>query len=68
MKNACLAIALIAGLTLAAFPAQAQTRGATTADGYYWLKDRRGRYQCRHINDRRILPHKKCLDAGAVKP
>jgi hypothetical protein len=67
MKRLFLPLALVLAMGAIA-PALATRATGQPRNGYYWLLDDAGRWQCRAVNNRRIQPHKKCIDAGAVKP
>jgi hypothetical protein len=49
-------------------PALATRAKGEPSNGYYWLLDDAGRWQCRSLSSGKIQPHQKCIDAGAVKP
>lgn len=49
-------------------PALATKAVGASSNGYYWLLTDNGRWQCRSTSDPRIQPHKKCIEAGAIKP
>lgn len=49
-------------------PALATRAKGEPSNGYYWLLDDAGRWQCRPLSSGKIQPHQKCIDAGAVKP
>jgi hypothetical protein len=67
MKFLVIPLALV--LTLATMaPALATVATGEPSNGYYWLLDDAGRWQCRSVADNKIQPHQKCIDAGAVKP
>jgi hypothetical protein len=57
-------VLLLASIT----PALATRATGQPRNGYYWLLTDHNRWQCRSVSDRRIQPHKKCIDAGAIKP
>jgi hypothetical protein len=64
----CVALTLTCILGLATQPTLATQAVGKSSHGYYWLLTDNGRWQCRSISDSRIQPHKKCIEAGAVKP
>ncbi len=58
----------VALLLMLPTPALATRAKGDPSNGYYWLLDDAGRWQCRSLSSGKIQPHQKCIDAGAVKP